>query len=617
MENRFGVKDFFLFLLLIILIGVVILAMFQYDRQWQSMQQTNRLLTEQTTDLSRIRRLVESGAGAVATSGPSTSAVSSNAGFERILKSQSSPDFANGGQLVQLSQTTGSKLTPLIASDAGAFEVWGYVMDTLVARDPDTLDWKPSLAESWKISDDSLTIDFKLRRGITFSDGSPMTADDVKYTFDQMCDERIEDPIFKVGASKIAHVDKLDDFSVRFVFKEPYFSSFETAGTTPIMSKAFYSKYSPTEFNRSTGLLIGSGPYRLPDPTSWRPTPGQPLVLVRNERYWGPTPSFDRVIWNVIQEPSARLTAFRNGDIDSLGGVSGPPTPEQYDQMVADPKLLARTNHWELDTPSAGYFYLGWNEKHGRAGAPTAFADTRVRRAMTLLTDRDSIMKNIILGHGSVITGPFPPTSLQCDSSIKPLPYDPDAAVKLLAEAGFHKQGDRLIGPDGNPLSFKLLFNTNSVPRRRIASFLHDAYARVGIDAQPEQAEWSVFLKRIDDRDFDVIVGAWSGGIESDPFQIFDSSQSAATGENFIQFNNKDVDTAIAKARSTVDQNKRMPLWHAVGQLLHEQQPYTFLFIDKELDFVQNRIHGVTPTKVLGINSLLEWYVPRAAQVAN
>jgi peptide/nickel transport system substrate-binding protein len=613
MENRFGIKDLFLFLLLAAVIAVVLLAMNQYDRQWEVMQQIKRQLTEQTTDLSRIHRLLEQGV-------PTTSTGSANSGandlqmtFARIYKAQSAPDYAQGGQLTLMSQATSAKLTPLIATDAFAVDTWGYVMDSLVGRDPDTLKWLPNLATSWTISADSLTIDFNIRRGVTFSDGSPLTADDVVYTFDQLRNPNIEDPMMKGSVDRLGRVEKLNDYAVRFVFKEPYYQSFLSVGGTPIMSKAFYSHYSDTDFNRSTGLLIGSGPYRLPDPTSWRPTPGQPVVLVRNERYWGPVPSFDKMVWNIIEQPSARVTAFRNGDIDILGG-DGPPTPEQYSQLCADPQALAHTHHWALTTPAEAWYYLGWNEKQGRDGKPSLFADPRVRRALTMLTDRQSILQNIIHGYGQIITSPFPPNTPQCDPSIQPWPFDVTAAEKLLAEAGFHRNGDRMLGPDGQPFTFQLLFNSNSEPRRRIASFLHDAYAKVGIDAQPKSEEWSVFQQRIDDRDYQVVIGAWGGGLEPDPYEQLDTSQSAGTGENFIQFSDPKLNTAISLARSTVDDAKRMPLWHQVHQLIHQDQPYTYLFIYQELDFAQDRIHGIVPTKILGLNPSLEWYIPKALQ---
>ena len=615
MGNRFGIKDFFVFLLLVILIGAVSLGIVQYDRQWDMIQQINRQINELTGDVARVNRMLSQGVATIGTPTTQSSAANNSmAGFERILKVQAAPDYAQGGQLVLMSQATTPKITPLIASDSFAFDLWAsYLFDTLCGRDPDTLEWTPNLALSWKISSDSLTIDFVLRKGVTFSDGTPLTADDVVFTFDLMRNPDVEDPIMKVGADRLDRVEKVGDYQVRFVFKEPYYKSFELASSMPIMSKAFYSKYSIKEFNESTGLVMGSGPYRMADPTSWRPQPGQPFQVVRNERYWGPPPSFDSVVWNTIEQPSARVTAFRNGDIDFLG-QDNPPTPEQYTKLIVDPELLAHTQHWALTNPTEAFYFLAWNEKEGRDGKPTAFADARVRKAMTLLTDRQAILQAIIHGYGAETTSPFAPDTPQCDPDIKPWPYDPVAAEKLLEDAGFHRDGDHMVGPDGKPLAFKILFNTNSEPRRRIASFLHDAYAKVGIDAEPENAEWSVFQQRLDNRQYEVAIAALGGALEGDPYEELDTSQIAKTGQNIVQFSDPEMDKAIAVARSTVDDAKRMPLWHKVHRMIHEEQPYTYLFIYKELDIARDRIHGLMPTKFVGLNQSAEWYLPKAMQ---
>ena len=408
-------------------------------------------------------------------------------------------------------------------------------------------------------------------------------------------------------------VTKIDDDHVRFVFKEPYFLSFELAAATPIMPKAFYSKYSPEEFNRSTGLLMGSGPYRLDSPTDWRPVPGKPVVLVRNERYWGPAPSFNRCVWDIIENPAASNTAFRNGDTDMIDMITGGLTSEQFDQMCADKALVDRTQHYVTDDPTEGFIYVGWNQKQGRDGKPTPFADPRVRRAMTMLTDRDSIVKNIMRGYATPITGPFCPLTPQADKSIKPYPYDPQAALKLLAEAGYTTQGDRLVGPDGKPLEFKLMFNSSNEIRKHIASFLRDSYAKAGILVTPEPVEWSVMLKRLDEQQFDVYLGGWSGTIEFDAYQIFSTSQIDGTGDNFIQFSDPALDKVIEQARATVDESKRMPLWHQADRILHVDEPYTFLYLDKGMTFVAGRIHGLDVTK-LGLNGTNEWYVPRDIQ---
>jgi len=612
MENRFGVKDFFLFLVMALLIVLVVLGMFQYDRQWVVIQQTNRQVMELTGDVASIRRQIEQG-GAVSTGMPLTPSIAM-AGFDRVLKSHAQPDYAEGDSLVQVFPVVPDKLTPVISSDEYSQIVQLEVMDQLAINDLDTLKWIPRVAESWKISDDQLSIDVKIRKGITFSDGTPLTADDIVFTFQFPMNMAIEAPRERSALDRLSHVDKVNDYEVNFVFKEAYFASFDLVALQPIMSKAFYSKIPATDFNRSTGLLIGSGPYRLPDPTTWKPEPGKPIVLVRNERYWGPRPSFNKMIYKVVENATARATAFNNGEVDVFGpGIIGP-TPEQYDKMVADPALSARTTHFALDQLAIGYYYIGWNEKIKRDGPPSLFADARVRQALTMLINRELLIKDVMRGYATLSTGPFSPLSEQCDTSIKPWPYDPVAANKLLAEAGFKRNGDQLMTPAGKPFEFKLTYGTHSDIARRMVPMIKDSLAEAGILLDPDPQEWSVMIKRLNDREVDATLMGWGGVIHDDIYQIFDSSQIAGTGDDYIQYSSKETDAAIEAARGTLDHDKGMALWHQVCDILHRDQPYTFLYAEKELTFLDSRIRGAAATARLGINTPDEWYVPKNLQ---
>jgi peptide/nickel transport system substrate-binding protein len=485
--------------------------------------------------------------------------------------------------------------------------VQAYVLDTLVDRDPVTLKWIPRLAQSWKISDDELTIEFTLRRGVTFSDGEPLTAADVVFTVNLIQNEQVEDPRDRVYLDKLAKVEAVGDYGVRLVFKEPYFKSFETAGTLYVMSKKFYSQFTPKELNESTGLLLGSGPYRMADPKAWRPEPGKPIELVRNERYWGEPPGPNRLLWRVIAEPAVRMTAYRNGETD----VYYQPSPEQFDTAKNDPALAARTQLFAMDVVTAGYLYIGWNQK--KEGKNTYFADPRVRRAMTMLIDREAIIRDIMHGYATVSTGPFSHLSPASDPSVKPWPYDPQAAQKLLAEAGFSRSGNVLTGPDGKEFRFSILYSSTSATAKRIMTFVQDALARAGIVMEPAASEWSVILQQTKERKYDAVFMGWGGVVEEDPQQIFHSDSMKGVGDNFVQYSNPRLDAIIDKARRTMNEDERVKMWHEVHRIIHEDQPYTFMFADWELDMVDKRIKGVEATK-LALNSKAEWYVPTAAQ---
>ena len=605
MENRFGLKDFFIMFLLVIVIVLVVLGMVQFDRQWDLVRQTNAKLSEQTTDIARIRRLLENGGGIATTQANSGSNLT--AGFERITKAQSSPDYATGDAIVDTFMAVPDKLTPLITTDSYAGVVQGYVLDSLCERDPNTFEYIPRLASSWKISDDQLTIDFDLRKGVTFSDGEPLTADDVIFTMDWIRNDQVEAPRARTYLDKLDKVVKTGDYSVRFIFKEPYFKSFETASGTQVMSKKFYSKFSPKEYNESTGLLFGSGPYRMADPTSWRPEPGKPIEVVRNERYWGPPPAAKRMIWKVIENPSARVTAFRNGETDVYSNVP----PEQYDSMNADPSVASHTQHFALKIVNAGYRYIGWTEVLN--GKPTRFTDKRVRKAMTLLINREAICKDIMKGYAFVNSGSFSTMSPQSDPSVQPLPVDVSQAMQLLFDAGYKKSGDTLVGPDGQPFRFKLTYGSASLIAPRIASYVKDNLARAGIIVEQDPEEWSVMLKRVKDKQLEAYIMGWTGGIEEDCHQIFHTDAISGTGDNCVSYSNKELDKLIDQARITVKDELRMPIWHQVHRIIAEDQPYTFLYSDMDLSLIDKRFKNVEATK-LGINSTQEWYTPSSAQ---
>jgi peptide/nickel transport system substrate-binding protein len=599
MDKHFSVKDLVLLLLLVAVITMIGLCMLQYDRQWEVINQVNTRVSDQTRDLAAIRRLLEQGAVSVNSSTPTANP---NLGFERVLATHSSPDYAPGDAIVDTMSAVPAKLTSLIALDLPAYQVQGYVLESLCDRDPDTLKWIPRLATSWEISSDQLSITFQLRRGVTFSDGQPMTADDVIYTMDLERNPAIEAPRINAYLDKLDRVEKTGDYSVRFVFKEPYFKSFEVAATTQVLSRAFYSQFSPKDFNESTGLLFGSGPYQLADSKAWRPEPGKPIELVRNQRYWGVAPAADRMIWKVIANASARVTAFRNGETDLYA-----PTPEQYDQLCKDPALASRTRHFAIDTPTSGYRYLGWNEVIN--GKPSWFADKRVRQAMTLLIDREAIVKDIMHGYAKVNSSMFSELTAQADPSVQPMPFDPQRAAQLLAEAGYVKKNGTLVDADGKPFEFKLSYGSVNPVAVQIASFVKDALAPAGVIVDLAPTETAVMFEQMKEKKFQAVIGGWSGVLEQDPHQIFCTSAISGTGDNFISYSNPKLDVLTEQARSTVSEEQRMPLWHQVHRIIAEDQPYTFLFIIKSLSFVDGRFKGILPTK-LGLNPNLEWYVP-------
>ena len=610
MEKRFTVKDFILLASIAALFILILISMYMVDRQWLKLAEMEHSLNEQGKDIRALRGRSRPREGTLSNSdsGEVTGA------FQRAYAVSQRADYAQGDWLVQ-GLTTGLKtLTPLVSTDAYASDIQSYVLESLLTRDPETLEWRGLIAKSWSVSKDGLIFTFKLRDDVTFSDGHPLDASDVVFTFDFIMNPKIAAPRQRAYYRKIESVKATGKYQVVFKFKAPYFNSLDLAGGMSVLPKHFYQAYlkNPETFNQSKGLLMGSGPYRLKDPRSW--TPDQNLVeLVRNPRYWGDVqPSFNRLLWKVIASQSAQLTTFRNREIDVYSA-----RPVEYQKLLKDKALVARTLQYDYTPPFAGYSYIAWNQmKDGKA---TRFADKRVRQAMTYLTDRQKIIQQIYLGYGKVAVGPFSPGSQQHDPALKPRPYNLQKAKALLREAGYADRNHDGVLEDANgkPFEFELVYFQDSEDAARMVLFLRDLYARAGIKLKPKPAEWAVLLETLDKKNFDAVTLAWSGVIESDPYQIFHSSQTKQGADNYVGYKSKKLDKLIERARSTVDEKKRMPLWRLAERQLYEDQPYTFLMRRKSLVLIDKRFRNLQITHTgLNLGAVpVEIYVPLKSQL--
>ncbi|HVT88029.1 MAG TPA: ABC transporter substrate-binding protein [Tepidisphaeraceae bacterium] len=620
MENRFGIKDFFLFSLILFLIGLSILSMVQVDRQWQSIQVLQDQSQQHTRDLIDIRRSLAEGVS-VTNASPSTHPATTNPSqangqwpdpFKPLKDAEAMPGFSRGDWLVENLRAKMKALTPAIGNDLYSRYIQRRVMEGLIYRDSDSLEFIPLLAKSWEFSPDGKTITFYLRKGITFSDGLPFTADDVVFTFDFLRNPVVNAARERSQFDLLKDVKKVDDYAVQFTFSKYYFKSLEVVGNQEIYAKHFYEKYTPEKFNDSTGLLIGTGPYRMATPDGW--SPGQPIVLYRNDRYWGETPAPDRLVFLEVEEETADQTLFANGEEDIFVC-----TPEQYIKLKADPKVLEHAVPRDYVNMLGGYFYIAWNQKSNNAN--TIFADKRVRQAMTMLIDRQAICDNIYLGYASVPNGPFAPGSKQADGDLKPWPYDPERAKKLLAEAGiFDRDGDGVLDtPDGKPFTFKLTIFNKSAEIDRVTLFMKDGFAKAGVVMERDPVDWPVLQKKLDHREFEAVFLGWSGDIDEDQFQIFHSSQIADQGDDFMSYKNPECDAAIEAARTCMDPVERNELWKKVHRIIADDCPYTFLANRRVTVFFDKRWQNVRRSKISLNNvhtdySPIPWFVPKAQQ---
>ena len=651
MENRFGIKDFILVALVVTTLAAVVLAMVQFDRQWEVVQRIESQSQRLASDINRLGGSAGGGAGgqpqivqnfygvsnapgapgggsftppSVADGGgidpamdvEQAAVAADDATFASIAEAEAQPDFARGGWFLDNFGTKIGRLTPLVSSDVYQTWIEYLVLEGLAQRNPDTLEFEPKLAESWEISEDGLTMTFTLREGLRFSDGEPLTADDVVFTFDWIRNPEVQADRARSYLTKLETVEAVDDRTVRFTFNETYFLNFEQVAGYGIMPRHFYERFSPTQYNEALGLLVGSGQYMLPDPESW--TPAQDVVLVRNPRYWGPQGTFDRMVFKQVTEEAAEEVMFRNSELDRYAAL-----PETFDKLKDDPEIQRIAEPFNYYTPFGGYTYVGWNQikRDGGNEQPTQFADARVRRAMTMMIDRQRLADELYQGFAQVASGPFGVGSPQVNPEIEPWPYDVEAGVELLMEAGYDDRNNDgvLENEAGEMLRFTLLYPGGNQFTEKIVLAIKDNLAQGGVLCDLERADWPVLVERLKQSNFEAVTLGWSGSPESDPYQIFHSDQAKVGGDNRTGYRSERLDQAIDEARVMVDVEARMAKWNEVHQILHEDQPYTFLLNRQALRFFNKRVQNVE-TSPLGLNyeylngGVLPWYISSGEQ---
>lgn len=480
-------------------------------------------------------------------------------------------------------------LNPLTATDIYESIINNDIYESLVDRDLDTLELKPELASTWEVSADGLVYTFKLKDGIKFHDGAPLTAWDFKYAYERIMDEKVNAPHLRNYYKDIKSVEVLDDKTIRFTYSEVYFRALEICGGIPALPKHLFERSS--DFNKSPlgRAPLGTGPYKF---VEW--VTGQKIVLERNENYWGKKPEIKRIVYRVITESASALIELKKRRLDLMSL-----TPLQWVKQTDSERFREAFRKEKYYQPN--FNYIGWNSKR------PYFSDKRVRRALTMMVDRQKILETLLYNLGIIVTGTAYVNSPYYDKSIKPIPYDPEGAQKLLDEAGWiDHNGDGIRDKDGLPFKFEFLI-TGSEFSNQLATVLKEEFRKAGIEMEIRQLEWATFTKMLDERNFDAVTLGWSLGVETDPYQIWHSSH-IKEGSNFVGFSNPEADKIIEEVRRTLDVNRRIELLKRFHAILHEEQPYTFLFCSPSLVAISKRFGNVIVHN-LGLEPR-EWTIP-------
>ena len=550
---------------------------------------------------------------------------------QAIVEDNSKP--VTGDWLIDHFLSDPENLNPVTSNDAGASNILGYIFESLMTRDPRSLELKPLIAESPPgISEDKLRYTFRIRKDVHFQDGKPLTGQDVLFSLKVIKNPLVNAPFIRVYYSSIIDAELLDEYTIRLTAREPYFLNDSVLGGIDILPRQYYdpenllkdvtvqqldgdwSKYKTQverfaqDFNKNFNRNpMGSGPYKF---KSWKT--GENVIVVRDPNYWGINKEgidqvyIDRFHFRIINNMSAALVALKSQELDLLGLQ-----PLQYTQQTDTAKFKANFEKVLYFSPS--YTYVGWNNDH------PIFSDRRVRTAMTYLMNRKLIVKTILLNLGQVVDSPIYRFRPEYDTSLYSHPYDPDRALSLLKDAGWEDTNsdgrlDKVINGKRTDFQFEIKFNSGNDLRKAVALTLQDEFKKHGIECTIRQLDWTIYLDDVKNHRFDAIILGWLMSVNPpDAFQVWHSSQAENKGSNHISYKNPEVDRILEEYRKEFDPMNRIALYRKFQKILNEDQPYTFLYMPKSAVAYHKRFRKVEVLPIGG-HRPREWWVPTSLQ---
>src|SRR5262249_53934708 len=296
---------------------------------------------------------------------------------------------------------------------------------------------------------------------------------------------------------------------------------------------------------------VGTGPYKF---EKW--DSGREIVLTRNEDYWGTKPYLDKIVYRIITDPTAALTALKSGEIDLQPRLQ----PLQYQDQTggaAFDEQFSKVTYW-----IPGEYQIFWNNER------PFFKDKRVRQALTMLVDREKIIAAIRGGLGRVGVSPFAPQARDFNPNIKPLPYDPKRAAELLDEAGWKDHdGDGIRDKDGVKFKFEFLGSNGSAVFNQLSPVLAEEFRKAGIEMTERVVELALMTETLKEHRFDASVLGFTFDLVYDPYHNWHSS-SAAGGSNFENFKNAESDRLLEQARLEFDNEKRKQIYWRWQELI-------------------------------------------------
>jgi microcin C transport system substrate-binding protein len=503
------------------------------------------------------------------------------------------------------------KLSPLNSQDGYSSDIQEYSMEGLLRINPDTYQFEPELAERYEVSKDNLTYTFYLDKAAKFSDGKPVTSEDVKFSIESVRDPQYQASHRMPYYEDVESVTTPDAHTVVIKMKKKYFKNLmvlASEGFTPILPKHIYVD---PKAKFPIAAIVGSGPYKVEAYNR-----GKNLMLVRDPNHWAKDKpgfngqaKFERVNFRFIKEENLQVEMVKKGQLDFMENVR----PETFEKKAVGEPFGSTVKKIQAENKRPkNWGFIAWNFKDPATKKPTIFADKDTRLALSHLFNRQTLIEKFMFGKVVEGKGPVYYKSDFMPPDVKAVSYDPAKAKQLLTKAGWaDKNKDGILEREFNGASkdfkFTLLLANRDV--EKYFTMYKEDLKKAGIDMEIKLIEWNTFTKLLEEQKFDAVTLSWGGGsAEDDLKQIWHSDSARMGGSNFISYSNKEVDKHIDQAREEMNDAKRKAHWQKAVRLIANDAPYTLLFNAKyDLFLLNGRVGYDKPTYQYGY-SLQYWY---------
>ena len=477
--------------------------------------------------------------------------------FSSLLSCSKPPD---ANTLVMIIESSPTNLDPRVGLDGQSERIDSLIFDDLLDRD-EHLNVKPALADKWE-APDPLTYIFHIHHGVKFHDGRPLTARDVKWTFDSLLEGKIRSTKTAVYKPHVDRIETPDDYTVIFRLKDSFSTLLWNLSDGAIGIVPYGSG---DEISRKP---VGSGPFRFVSAE-----PDKEVVIERNDDYWGERAHLERVRFMVVPDSTTRALELRKGSADIVNNAL---TPDTVLTLEKDPRLEV------LRGPGTVLNYFAFNFRD------PILRDVRVRQAIAYAIDRQPMIDYLWRGFAEPAYSVLPTQSWAYNGDVPKYKHDPERARQILDVAGY---------PAVNGIRFHLMMKTSTEETTRLfTAVLQQQLRDVGIALDIRTFEFATFFSDVTSGAYQVYSLRWIGGNEDpDIFEyVFHSSKFAPRGANRGFYANPRVDALIDQGRTEVDQAVRKQLYFEIQQILAEELPYINLWYLDNVLVHSRRVKNLT-----------------------